>query len=189
MTAATPTLPAPGPRPLRRRRAWLQTAVVALLVLLYLVGWTVYATTHTGERYRQLPPGAAGTRADADLRLLGLTRTERLLDSGGGDPQLAEAGSTFVVAELELTQRRPTELVTCTADLLGPDQRLWERDVLGVRVQRQTPTCDSADVVVGRPYRFEAVYVIPVRFADQLVGVALTDHLTSARTPVLRPPA
>jgi hypothetical protein len=179
----------PDPRPLRRRRAWLQTAVVALLVSIYLVGWTVYATTHTGERYRQLPPGAAGTRADAEVRLLSLTLTERLLDSGGGDPQVAEAGSTFVVAELELTQRRPAELVSCTADLLGPDQRLWERDVLGVQVQRPTPTCDSGDVVVGRPYRFEAVYVIPARFADRLAGVALTDHSTAGRTQVLQPPA
>lgn len=191
MTAVVEPLLAAGPPgpDLSRRRAWLLTTVVALLVLVYLVGWSLYAGTHTADRYRQLPPGAVGTRAGAEVRLLSLTRTQRLAAADGGDPQIADAGTTFVVAELELTQRRSVDIVVCTADLLGADQRLWEPEVLGVRVQRPESTCRSDAAALDQPRRFDEIYVVPTAFVDGLVGVALTDHSNADRTQVLRPPA
>ena len=40
-----------------------------------------------------------------------------------------------------------------------------------------------------RPVHFEAVFLVPIRYADQLAGVALVDDSTAARTPVITPPA
>ncbi len=171
-----------------RRRAWLLTAAVALLVLTYLTAWSGYAAMHTADRYRQLAPGASGSRAGAQVRLLSLVRTERLVSREQQDPQIAGAGAVFVVAELELVQQWPVELVSCSdADLLGPGGRRWES--ISADVLRQVPSCDSADIVVGQPYRFETVYLVPLRHVDNVVGVALVDVSTPRRTSVLRPPA
>lgn len=171
-----------------RRRAWLVTGAVALVALTYLTLWSTYASTHTSDRYHQLAPGAVGMRKGAQLRLLSLVRTDRLNDREGQDPQLAGAGAVFVVAELEMVQRRPVEFTSCSdVDLLGPGLRQWES--ISTDVLRPTPFCDSSDVVLGQPYRFETVYLVPLRYADNLAGLALTDVSTPGRTAVLRPPA
>lgn len=174
-----------------RRRAWCWTAVVASLVLSYLVVYTGYAYVHTHDRYRPLAPGAAGSRDGAELRVLSLVQTDQLRDSDTSSddpPQVADAGSTFVVAEVEMVQATPTEYPLCAVDLLGPGGRLWEPASYDLDVQR-TRTCSSSDIRVGEPYRFEAVYVVPTVFVDGLVGLALDDDSSPARTPVLRPPA
>lgn len=189
--APAPGVRGPGPpaqvlRAVGQRRAWLLAAATALAVLIYLVAWSAYAEVHQGDRYVQLDPGAGATVQDGRTRLLSLTRTDRLLDAEGGQPQVAGAGTTFVVAELELTQQRPVEFVFCGGVLLGPGGRTWTP--AGTEVQRRTPYCQSDDVVVGRPYRYEEVYLVPLVYADRLGGVALPDSTTAARTPVLRPP-
>ncbi|WP_375424420.1 hypothetical protein [uncultured Friedmanniella sp.] len=187
--AAPPSAPQPAPpREPSRRRAWLLAAAVALLVLVYLTVWSTYAAVHTGERYRQLAPGTSGTRDGADFRVLSLVRTDRLADRSGQDPQIVDAGAVFVVAELEMVQRQPTTFINCSdAYLLGPGGRRWESIITDV--QRQVPFCDSDDVVIGHPYRYETVYLVPLRDADAVAGVALVDVSTPARTPVLRAPA
>lgn len=182
-----PSAAPPGPAP-SRRRAWLVTAAVALLVLLYLTGWSAYAAVHTGERYHQLAPGAPGSRMGAQFRLLSLVRTDRLTDREGGSPQVADAGAVFVVAELEMVQQQEVEYRSCSdTDLLGPGGRLWEP--ISTEALRRVTYCDSADTVIGQPYRFENVYLVPDRYAGAVLGVALTDALTPKRTLVLRPPA
>lgn len=177
------------PRPADRRLAWLRTAVVGLVVLLYLVGWTVYSLAHTGDdRYRALEPGAAATALDAEWRLLSLVQTTRLAASSG-EPGYAEAGATFVVAQLERTPVTATDFAYCTTALLGPGGRVWEPGGYGLGVpSRDTPSCNSEDRVVGQTYRFEVIYVVPTAFVDEVVGVALPDGSDAGRTPVLRPP-
>lgn len=189
MTAVLDPAPPTAPRPSERRRAWLSTAVVGLVVLLYLVGWTVYSLAHTGDdRYRAVDPGAPATVRDAEWRLLSLVRTTRLTASSG-EPGYADAGATYVVAQLERTPVAASDFALCATALLGPGGRIWEPGgySLGLPV-REAPTCSSEDRVVGQSYRFEVVYVVPTAFVDEVVGVALPDRSTADRTPVLRPP-
>ena len=190
MTAVLDPAPPPVQRPSERRRAWLWTAAVGLLVLIYLAGWTVYALAHTGEdRYRVVEPGAPATALDAEWRLLSLVQTTRLAASSG-EPGYAEAGVTYVVAQLERTPVTATDFAFCTTALLGPGGRIWDpADYSAGLPSRDAPSCSSEDLEVGRTYRFEVVYVVPTAFVDEAVGVALPDGSTAARTPVLRPPA
>lgn len=190
MTTVLDPAPPTPPRPSDRRRAWLRTAVVGVVVLLYLVGWTVYALARTGDdRYRALDPGDTATVRGAEWRLLSLEQTTRLAASAG-EPGYAGAGATYVVAELERTPVAPSDFALCATALLGPDGRIWEPGGYGPEFPiRDAATCDSADRVVGQTYRFEVVYLVPTAFVDGVVGVALPDRLDPARTPVLRPPA
>ncbi len=184
---STQILVTPPRRDPARRRAWLVTAAVALLVLTYLVVWSTYASTHMVTRYRVLDAGAAGTRLDGEYRLLSLVRSDRLATDDGGEPQIADAGTTFVVAQVELVQRRPNELFLCTVNLLGPDRRVWESSYPDV--SRPSAACSEDLAVPGRAFRYETVFVVPDIDADALVGVVLLDNSSGARTQVLRPPA
>jgi hypothetical protein len=189
MTAVLDPAPPRAARPGERRRAWLQTAVVGLLVLVYLVGWAVYALAHTGaDRYRALGPGVPATALGAEWRLLSLVQTTRLTASAG-EPGVAAAGATYVVASLERTPLAATDFLSCGTALLGPGGRIWEPGDFSLGVPtREAPRCSSEDREVGRTYAFEVVYVVPTAFVDQVVGVALPDRTTADRTPVLRPP-
>ena len=184
---AGPAGPAGASSASPRRRAWLQTAVVGLLVLIYLVGWSVYADVHTDERYEQRPPGAAGSRGGADFRVLSLVRSERLQDRTGAEPAIAPAGATFVVAELEVVRQGDDPTFLCAAELLGPGGRRWTPS--GAEVERRVSYCRTDEIRPGQPYRFESVYTVPDRYADQLLGLALIDSTSTARAPVLTPPA
>ena len=191
MTAAVDPAPPVGqPAARERRRAWLSTAAVGLVVLTYLTGWSVHALARTGDdRYRAVAPGAPATALDAEWRLLGLVRTTRLAASAG-EPGQAGAGSTYVVAELERTPTAPAAFASCTTALLGPGGRVWEPAAAGLDVpSRDAPSCSSDDREVGQTYVFEVVYLVPTAFVDEVVGVALPDDATADRTPVLRPPA
>ena len=185
-TAATPAPSPAGPRP-SRRRAWMVLGVVALVTALYLTGWSTWAHTHTADRYQPLPPGAAGVRAGAEFRLLGLVRSDRLADSQGDEPQVADAGATFVVARVEVLRQREDELFTCGVDLLGAGGRVWSSTTAEVR--RAAPSCSADAVALGAPFRYEAVFLVPEKDADRLVGVALTDRSGPQRSSVLRPPS
>ncbi len=184
----SPVLPAlAGTVP--RARAWLRLAVVGLVALLYLTGWSVYALTRTGDdRYRAVEPGAAVTALDAEWRLLSLVQTTRLASSSG-EPGVAGARAVYVVAQLERTPVRATDFARCTTALLGPAGRLWEAAGYEADLPpRDAPSCSSEDTVVGRGYRFEAVYVVPEAFVGDVLGVVLPRGAPAQRKPVLRPP-
>ena len=70
---------------------------------------------------------------------------------------------------------------------MGPGGVRWEP--ADVYIERSVPRCDSSELGVDRPHRFEALYMVPRRYADQLIGIALPDNSTADRTPVIRPPA
>jgi hypothetical protein len=171
-----------------RRRAWLLAAVVGLVVLIYLVSWSVYALAHTGDdRYRVV--GATATAQDAEWRLVSLVQATQLATSST-EPSRADAGATYVVARLERTPLAATDFASCTTALLGPGGRLWEPASYDLHLPaRDASSCSSEDREVGRTYRFEVVYVVPAVFVDRLVGIALPDRTTVDRTAVLQPPA
>ena len=184
-----PTLPpagAPDPAAVRRR-AWLLTAAVGLAVLIYLTAWSAYATVHTQPRYRQLAPGAVGQRAGIDFRVLSLRQSTQVPTSD--QPEVPDPGATFVVAVVELTQRRVEPVQGCEQlALLGSGGRRWE-STFASSATLQPDFCRFDDVVLGRPYRYSVLYPVPTRDVDRLVGLALLDDSSAARTQVLRPPS
>jgi hypothetical protein len=137
-------------------------------VLIYLIWWVTYAGIHYTPRYAVRPPGVAGEVQGTSVRLLSLTRAEQL-----------------VVAEFEAVRHDPGKTFYCDTELLGPQRRLWARAATGAG--RAIPGCLPDDFAVDRLVRFEAVFLVPIRYADQLAGVALVDDSTAARTPVITP--
>jgi hypothetical protein len=172
-----------------RMRGILFTVAAFAAVLIYLIWWVTYAGIHYIPRYTLQPPGASGEVQDASVRLLSLTRSDKLADqladSDRSQPKIAGPGAVWIVAELEAVRRDPTKQFFCQFDLIGPQRRLWPST--SVFVTRSTPGCEL-DMPVGQPVRFELIFTVPARYADQLSGIALTDNSTAARTPVIRPP-
>jgi hypothetical protein len=161
-------------------------AVAALAaVLIYLIWWVTYAGIHYIPRYTVRPPGAAGEVQGTSVRLLSLTRAEQLGDEIGANPGWPDPGAVWIVAEFEAVRHDASQDFLCDTQLMGPQRRLWTPAT--AEVTRATPSCSPDDLVVGRPLRFESIFMVPVRFADQLAGVALPDNSTAARTPVVTP--
>ena len=154
---------------------------------IYLIWWVTYAGIHYIPRFSLRPPGASGELAGASIRVLSLTRADQLTDAKGGQPSIPDPGAVWIVAELEAVRHDPTKDFFCDTRLLGPEQRLWSTISL-LQVSRAMPSCDS-DLAVGQPTRFESIFMVPARYADQLSGIALMDASSAARTPVIRPAA
>ena len=168
-------------------RTVLFVTVVYALVLLYLLWWTTYVGIRTEERFVQQPAGAAGEVSGTSIRLLSLRQSTLLADQRyGGAPQQASSGATWVVAELEAVRRPDAREFYCTLELVGPDGRRWDKQS---NITRTLPWCDSKEIVPGRTVRFETIFLVPERFADQLVGVAVLNPATPDRVPVITPPA
>ena len=169
---------------IRLRRILLLT-ISATLVLIYLVWWVTYAGTHQGERFSQLPPGRAAESRDATITLLSLVQAQELIDAKGGEPLAPDPGAIWVVAGIEITKHRADDQFLCGFAAIGPDRRIWE----GSRpyIERSAPSCDDDEIVVGQPYPFEAIFMVPQRYADQLAGIAPIDRSASKRSPILVP--
>jgi hypothetical protein len=155
-------------------------------VLIYLIWWVTYAGIHYIPRYSLRPPGASGEVQGTSVRLLSLIRSDQLAAVEGGKPGIPEPGAVWIVAELEAVRHDPAKEFLCGTELIGPERRLWS--TASVRVKRSMPSC-PLDLSVGPPVRFESIFIVPTRYADQLSGIALRDDSSAARTPVLRPPA
>jgi hypothetical protein len=171
------------------RRILLAVAAFAA-VLIYLIWWVTYAGIHFSPRYRLLPPGVSGEVQGTSVRLLSLTRSDQLANAGPGQPGLPDPGAVWVVAQLEALRHDPGKEFFCETELIGPEWRHWSTASLftaSAGVQRETPAC-SLDLAVGQPMRFESIFTVPARYADQLSGIALEDDSTAARTPVITPP-
>lgn len=182
-----PALPPPGtPDPAAtRRRTWLLTAMVGLVVLIYLCGWSTYAAVHVHQRYRQLEPGAAAERGAVSFRLLSLRQTLQVPTED--EPLAAAPGATFVVAVVELTQQQVEPVQGCEQlALLGQDGRRWD-STFASEAKLDPDFCQFDDVALGRPYRYSILFTVPSSHVDGLVGVAVLDEATATRTPVLRP--
>ena len=175
-----------------RRRAWLMAGCAALAVLVYLTGWTAYATNGLSAlgRLDQRPPGATTSFKGADIRVLSLVRTGELLDQQ--DPVSSEestfpaVGASWVVATIEVTRRVEVPNFYCAFELLGPDRRRWEPEspVFG---RTTTSLCRVEQLPIGRAGRLEVVFGVPDVFLDRIYGVAVPDAGTRKATPVLRP--
>jgi hypothetical protein len=172
-------------RPLPLRTV-LATTVVGCLVALYLLWWTSYAGIHFNPRFAQQTPGVPGKVGGTSIRVLSLTRSDLLGQQAyGSEPKQASPGATWVVAELEAVQQPGAPIFYCTLELMGPDRRHWDNASSSGRTM---PDCDTDELKSGRPLRFETIFLVPDRFADQIAGVALMDPTVADRVPVITPP-
>jgi hypothetical protein len=158
-------------------------------VLIYLTLWTLYSMTHLSSfgRYEQVAPGGVTREGGADFRLLSLVQTEELA-STDGEPQLSSSGAVWVVATLEVTQRTKDPNFLCSTELLGPDDRAWEYSTLLDAQRSLSMFCHDEELKIGEPFRFEQVYEIPTRYADQVLGVVVVDPVNADPQQVLTPP-
>jgi hypothetical protein len=166
------------------RRILFVVAAFAV-VLIYLIWWVSYAGIHYTARYTIRSPGASGEVQGTTVRVLSLTRSDQLADAEEGEPDLPYPGAVWVVAELEALWHDPAKEYYCGAQLIGPERRLWSTS--SSPTKRAMQSC-PLDLVVGQPVRFEAIYMVPARYADQISGIALSDSSTAARVPVITPP-
>ncbi len=174
-------------RPLPVRTGLFVTMAFSL-VLLYLIWWTAYTNVHYESRYTPQPPGAAAEVHGTSVRLLSLTQSDQLTEVGPDQPpKVPDPGAVWIVAELEAVRHGEASEFLCQTEVVGPQGVRWEP--ASVYVDRSVPSCDSTALGVGQPYRFEALYMVPRRYADQLAGIALPDRSTADRTAVLRPAA
>jgi hypothetical protein len=183
-----------GRRPMTSRgRSWLLFVTAVSLVLIYVVIWTLHATTHMQDRYVQLPPGqtSATSVTKAQYRVNSLVKTERINDpSQPDDPQIAAAGTIYVVAEIEVLRVEDYENFYCGADLAVDGVRKISLSGGVYLDDTKLPTsCSKDDVAVGQPYKYQAIYSVPTAFADKIYGVAVTYADYGAPYQVIRPPA
>lgn len=165
-----------GPRTARGRN-WLLLACAATLVLIYLVIWTTFSLSRTVDRFEQLPPGEAAVAGPTQFRVVSLQQSTEIAAEGTSEPAIAPAGSTYVVAEVEVLQTAADPDFICALTLVGKDHRQWET-ASGVYLgDREPPSyCTSGDVVVGTPYRYLSIYEIPTAMADEIYGLALNSY-------------
>ena len=120
--------------------------------------------------------------------MLSLTRSDQLTEvDPARPPKIPDPGAVWIVAELEAVRHDEASEFLCQTEVVGPQGVRWEP--ADVYVERSVPRCDSSELGWASRYRFEALYMVPRRYADQLAGIALPDRSTAARTPVIRPVA
>lgn len=171
-----------------RRRGWLFAAAAFGLVLVYLLAWVTYASSHVQGpgRFRQLGPGQAATVGDAQFRLLSLRQTTQMATEQGEPEAPPAAGAVWVIADLEMVQARVDPERLCSFAVLGPGRRLWESTTA---VGRDRPSsCRDVTAADRAPGRFETTFVVPESYVGQLRGVVVRDVGSAARQLVLTPP-
>lgn len=188
MTAANPARradqPVPAARLTDRGRAWIMAAMAFACVLIYLSIWMTYAGTHTYSRYQQLPAGGSTSVDGISYKLIKLTRTEVIVD--GDETKPSQAGTIYVIAELEITTDKKDP--ACSPELVADGKRTWEATT--EFFDRKLPQyCGDYDnpPTPGKPWRFEQIFLIPAKFGDRLYGVAVPDLSSPAPTKVLTP--
>ena len=83
------------------------------LVAIYTIGWVVYADQHLRPHYARAAPGAAADARGVTWRVLNLTSTGSLASSTGAPPAVPDAGTVWIVADVEALQpdgRPPLQL-------------------------------------------------------------------------------
>ena len=172
-----------------RRQAWLRAGCVFLVVLIYLCWWTTYAVNGLTAygRYRQLDPGTPASAMGAQFRLTSLVQTDELTNQITDEIVPPTPNSVWVVARVEVVRQVETDFFLCSFSVLGPDRRVWEKDS-GFVSRDITSFCDEESAPLGRPIQVEAVFQIPVRYADQLAGVVVVDAGSREARPVMVAP-
>lgn len=185
-----------GRRPLTARgRSWLMLAVVGCLVLMYVLIWLWYSDTHMHDRFVQVPPGQASavTVDKAQYKVHRMFYTERFDNPDYPEqPYLADAGTIFLAAEVEVLKTEPSEFFICKADLVvvGPRQIESGSSVYidNLKDSKAPSRCESDKVKIGEPYRYFEIYAVPKHFADQTFGMAVRYTDYGAPFQVIRPP-
>lgn len=192
MSAPTPVadLVAPTGRGSRSRRlAWLRAGCAVLATLIYLCWWSSYAVNGLVAygRFHQLAPGETAVAKGAEFRLTNLVQTDALVNSITGEVVAPAPNTVWLVADIEVTRRSDPENFYCSFEILGPDRRTWEDDSLAAS-REISSFCDKESAPIGRTIQVEAVFEIPMRYVDQLAGVAVVDSGTRTARQVLVPP-
>ncbi len=171
-----------------RSRSWLFLIVTALATALYVLWWSTYAQIHQQDRYAVLAPGAPAEVGGATVRLIGLQQSAQLADTDPTDePEAPLPGTVWVVATVEVVKSVTDDRSPCGVQLVDTDLRAWS--TTSTLADRTLPRCSSGEIVAGQPYRFEATFAVPERFAASIAGLAVPDPTTARRTSLLRPPA
>ena len=169
-------------------RTVLFLTAVAALVLLYLLWWTTYAGIHFQARFAQQPAGAAAEVGGTSIRVVSLRQSRMLADQKySGIPEQAS-----VRDDLGDRRARGGAAAGCSGLLLHPGAGRSRHPALGEAVQVQPNTARRATPRRSSQVssvRFEAIFLVPQQFADQLMGVALMDPSVADRVPVITPPA
>jgi len=188
-SAPVPRRASPGEHLARltdRGRSWIMTAIAFALVMMFLSVWMTYAAIHTYPRFQQVPAGSTTTVDGVTYKLIGLTRTDVV--ANGEETGRAQAGATYVIAELEIvaTKKSPN----CSVELVADGKRTWESNAeFFSRKLPQFCGDDQHPITPGKPWQFEQIFLIPTTFADRLYGIGVEDDTTPAPTKVLTPAA
>lgn len=183
----------PGRRPLTSRgRSWLLLVVAVAMVLIYVMIWTMFADTHMRDRFVQMPSGewSEPTIGQARYRVNRLIQTERLNNPGDPeDPEVAEAGTVFVVAEVEVVQLAVDDRFFCKTALVVAGPRQIEETSVYLDGTKLPTNCEADELKVGEPKRFLSIFTVPRQFADEIYGVGVQYSDYGAPYQVVRPPA
>lgn len=164
----------------------MMAAMALALVLIYLCIWMTYAGIHTYARFQQLPAGVTTTVDGVSYKLTGLTRTDVI--GNGDETRRAQAGATYVIADLEIVASKKSP--NCSVELVADGKRTWESNT--DFFERRLPQfCgdDEHPITPGKPWRYEQIFLIPTVFADRLYGIGVEDDTSPAPTKVLTPAA
>ncbi len=172
------------------RRPWTVLVVALCVAALTGAGWLLWFSANTGLLLRVGPSGGTVTVEGTRYQLVELYSADQLQDVDGGEPQLPEPHTSFVVARLAV-DTRATELaedvdpadpfVFCGVELLGPDAMSW-RAQAPVVSRAEPSTCEH-----GREQVLEQVFTVPSDQLDQLRGLVVPHRLGPGTDWVLRP--
>jgi hypothetical protein len=164
-------------------RRILLLVITSALVLIYLIWWVSYAQTHQNPRYRQLAPGAVVSVKGLTVRLEQLIIADQLAAEDKTEPPAVPvSGAVWVVAQYQVSHR-DFKQTCCNFVLVGANGATWSDAYPSVG--RTLGSFYSSETA---PYEFEQIFEVPSGVVGQLVGIAVEDLTSPARTPVLRPP-
>lgn len=147
-----------------RVRQWWQLLLVASLVGMLFAGWIWYVTTHTENRFSQLPPGEWGGFDGGRLRVTEVTAGPVVPSQNSIESDPAGPGLQFVVVhgEVETT----TADVVCRFDLVSAGGRVWQTQIAtGRELDAFCPDTPGTKPV-------ELVYLVPETELGDLAGIS-----------------
>jgi hypothetical protein len=116
--------------------------------------------------------------------LIKLTSTDVVMD--GAEQKPSQAGTSYVIAEMEITIQSKRKFVGCSVNLLADGKRTWdpESDFFSRKLPQYCGD-DEHPITPGKPWRFEQIFQIPSTFTNRLYGLAVDDPASAAPVKVL----